>query len=264
MKRIISVITILNFIFTFIIVATDCFDPALSEAPRPRDDINPGLPAQAQNETQDEIPAESPYPIGSIVTFGRYEQDNNSKNGKEPIEWTVIGLEADGTCLLLSKYALDYKPYNNSDTNVTWETCTLRRWMNTEFYSAAFDDSERQKILLTHNVTPDTPKYGTYGGADTYDYVFTLTLQEIADTYGVNHYNWEDWWGEPGLRGVATRYLKTKGVKTYDGYCAWWLRTPGTRNNQVVCISGKTGEFVYSNVTYKTDRGVRVAIRVRF
>lgn len=46
------------------------------------------------------------------VTFGRYEQDNNLGNGPEPIEWIVLDSN-NGEVLLLSKYGLDVKKYND-------------------------------------------------------------------------------------------------------------------------------------------------------
>ena len=46
---------------------------------------------------------------GDHVFFGQYEQDNDLKNGPEPIEWLV--LEDDGeSILLLSRYCLASMP----------------------------------------------------------------------------------------------------------------------------------------------------------
>lgn len=70
--------------------------------------------------------------VGDYVFFGAYEQDNNTANGKENIEWLVLEVK-DGKALVTSKYALDCKPYNTSYTDVTWENCTLRRWLNNDF-----------------------------------------------------------------------------------------------------------------------------------
>ena len=39
---------------------------------------------------------------GCLVEFGAYEQDNNLKNGKEPIEWMVLDVK-NGEALLRSK-----------------------------------------------------------------------------------------------------------------------------------------------------------------
>jgi uncharacterized repeat protein (TIGR02543 family) len=76
------------------------------------------------------------------LLFGTYEQDNNLANGAEDIEWLVLE-KKDGKALLLSKYALVTKPYNEEDTDVTWESCTLRSWLNGEFYKAISDHEVR-------------------------------------------------------------------------------------------------------------------------
>lgn len=43
--------------------------------------------------------------VGDIFKFGSYEQDNDTSNGKEDIEWLVLEVK-DGKALLISKYAL--------------------------------------------------------------------------------------------------------------------------------------------------------------
>ena len=65
--------------------------------------------------------------VGDIVYFGAYEQDNNTSNGKEDIEWIVLAKE-NGKVLVISKYALDCQEYNSTYTDVTWEACSLRTW----------------------------------------------------------------------------------------------------------------------------------------
>ena len=47
--------------------------------------------------------------VGSVVTFGRYEQDNDLSNGPEPIEWTVLDVR-DGKSLLISRFGLECRP----------------------------------------------------------------------------------------------------------------------------------------------------------
>lgn len=48
--------------------------------------------------------------------------------------------------LLLSKYVLDAKPYNEELEEVTWETSDIRQWLNNEFYTTAFNKAEKAKI----------------------------------------------------------------------------------------------------------------------
>ena len=84
----------------------------------------------------------------TILTFGKYEQDNNPDNGPEEIEWIVLE-EQDGNLLLLSRYGLDAVPYNDGNTETTWEDSTLRSWMNSDFLETAFTPEEQSAILVT-------------------------------------------------------------------------------------------------------------------
>ena len=44
--------------------------------------------------------------VGDIITFGNYEQDNKTANGKEAIEWKVLEKDQNGKMLLISRYAV--------------------------------------------------------------------------------------------------------------------------------------------------------------
>lgn len=50
------------------------------------------------------------YSGKGVVVFGSYEQDGDSGNGKEPIEWIVLD-EQDDKLLVISKYCLVYSRY---------------------------------------------------------------------------------------------------------------------------------------------------------
>lgn len=141
--------------------------------------------------------------IGDKVVFGSYEQDCNSANGAEPLEWDVIA-ENGNKRLLLAHYVIDYKPYDDgtadigvnaggsiNDAVVTWEKSSLRKWLNADFYNGTFTDKERSYIASVKNANPswsefNTGKYGAaenakggYGGNITEDRVFLLSGDEI-------------------------------------------------------------------------------------
>ena len=65
--------------------------------------------------------------VGTIVTLGEYEQDNNSSNGPEPIEWIVIA-EQGNKKLLISRVALDQSAFDNRSSRygLSWITSKLR------------------------------------------------------------------------------------------------------------------------------------------
>ena len=158
------------------------------------------------------------------VKFGSYEQDNDTSDGKEKIEWLVLEKNG-GKALVVSKYALDSKQYNDTSEDVTWETCTLRKWLNEDFLNEAFTPDEQSKIQ-TVNVTADkNPNYDISAGNDTSDKVFVLSTAQ-AQKYFTS---------VEARRCAPTDYAVDKGVirsnefKTTDGSasCWWWLRTPG-------------------------------------
>lgn len=115
--------------------------------------------------------------IGSGVIFGSYEQDNNTSNGKEDSEWTVLAQKEKGI-LVTSKCLLDHQPYNTEEKDVTWEKCSLRKWLNGSFLNDAFSTDEKAMIQAT-NVTADkNPDYDTDPGNSTMDKIFLLSIKE--------------------------------------------------------------------------------------
>ncbi len=157
---------------------------------------------------------------GDEVIFGTYEKDNDLSNGNEEIEWLVLE-KKDDRMLLLSKYALDVQQYNNQFEDVTWETCTLRRWLNQDFLKTAFTEEEQKWIPAVEISNSDNEKFGTEGGRDTNDQVFLLSLNE-AKMYFEND---DDRICQPTEYALA----KNKKIKHEDigTGCWWWLRSPG-------------------------------------
>ncbi len=122
---------------------------------------------------------------GSTVTFGHYEQDGNTGNGPEPIEWIVLDVQ-EGKSLLLSKYGLDKIAYHTSKQNITWEKSTLRRWLNKIFMNSAFTAEEQTAVLMTkvdNSEIQGSSKFRTDGGNNTEDYLFLLSYREAFELF---------------------------------------------------------------------------------
>lgn len=155
--------------------------------------------------------------VGEFISFGHYEQDNYTSNGKEAIEWLILAKE-DNRLLVISRYALDVKPYNEMDTNVTWETCTLRKWLNNDFMNAAFSSAEKALIPTVIVSADKNPDYSTKPGNATQDKVFLLSIPE-ANKYFKSGFT---------RRCKTTAYANKQGPYTdSSGFCWWWLRSPG-------------------------------------
>ena len=155
------------------------------------------------------------YKVGETIEFGNYPQD---KDGTEkPIEWIVMKNEGNQV-LLLSKYVLDAKPYNEGWENVTWQTSDIRQWLNNEFYTTAFNKSEKAKIQTSLIKNEDNSEYGTSGGNDTEDKVFLLSEKE-AETLFSN---------DDERIAKATGYAEKSGVYVNEKKeSVWWLRSTG-------------------------------------
>ena len=159
---------------------------------------------------------------GDIITFGYYEQDNNLNNGSEPIEWIVLKREND-RAFLMSRYALDCRSYNLFKAGVTWETCSLRAWLNGSFYYQAFSADDRTRIIETNVEYEKDAVSGSKGRVR--DNVYVLSYGE-AVTYWSKFSEVKNW----SATKYATENALSQGEKVYSyPEFYWWLRTPGAR-----------------------------------
>ncbi|MBE6602339.1 MAG: hypothetical protein E7637_07550 [Ruminococcaceae bacterium] len=151
--------------------------------------------------------------IGSLVTFGTYEQDSVYDNGAESIQWIVLAKE-DDKVLLLSEYALEETEYDYNG-NIVWKTSSLRAWLNDSFLSTAFTEAEKEQIVTT-SVTPSDIELEK-GGAETNDKVFILSAEELEE-YVLN--------AEQRCSKLSD-YVYYRNSSSYWGGSSYWLRTPG-------------------------------------
>lgn len=174
-------------------------------------------PEDTETETSDVNLPSSQSKAGETVFFGKYEQDNNTSNGKEDIAWKVLDV-VDGKVLLITEYGLECKQYNNAFADVTWENCSLRTWLNNEFFNTAFSADEQSAIFTSTLQNENNPTYGTPGGNKTYDKVFLLSIDE-AKNYFQN---------DADRQSKLTSYVKAQACN-YDSLerTWWWLRSPG-------------------------------------
>ena len=191
------------------------------------------------------------YKVGETIEFGNYPQD---KDGTEkPIEWIVMKKEGNQV-LLLSKYVLDAKPYNEELEEVTWETSDIRQWLNNEFYTTAFNKAEKAKIQTSLIKNEDNSEYGTSGENDTEDKVFLLSKKEAKTLFSNN---------EEKI-AKATEYAEKSGVYVNEEKVAgWWLRSPGDNSDSAAVVYSYGWGYRYGyDVYYSYGGGVRPALHL--
>lgn len=192
--------------------------------------------------------------VGGYMYLGTYEQDNKNNNGKEPIKWIILEIK-DNKALLISKYILDAQKYNTDLINdITWETCSLRKWLNKDFLNDAFSNEEKGKIFMT-TVSADTnPDYDTNPGNITQDKIFLFSITE-AEKY----FNSDD-----ARQCEATEYAIANGMEHYKKQFHWWLRSPGNSQDKAATVSaaGDLSTFKDGKFIHNEHIGVRPALWV--
>ena len=209
------------------------------------------------------------------VTFGLYPQSDASGVSKEPIEWIV--LEKQGNmALLLSKYILDCKKYNEVRDDITWENCTLRNWLNNSFYYNAFSSRERNQIKTINVINNNNIDFELVnGGNNTNDNVFCLSIDEIMKFFGNGV---KAPWGYQLGKNVETkgtnyaRLVDNGGHNLYvkensggnDGNSNFWLRTPGVSQLSVADIQHNGYMITVGFIVDSYNIGVRPALWVNY
>ena len=167
------------------------------------------------------LPSKDEIRIRNVIKFGIYPQDENGKE-KTPIEWVVLDKKNE-KALLISRYTLDCKKYNEKHGAITWENCSLRKWLNESFFNNAFRQNEQDIIKQTTVTAEKNPGYGTNPGNDTNDKIFLLSIQD-AYKYSIG-------------KCKPTAYATSCGASSAgNGNCWWWLRSPGSSTNDAACV----------------------------
>ena len=189
--------------------------------------------------------------VGDIIVFGTYEQDNDTTNGKENIEWLVLAKE-NNRVLVISDKALDCRAYQaNSLSYATWEKCSLREWLNNDFFNTAFSDDEKA-VIPTVTVSADkNPTYNTDPGNATQDQVFLLSIVEAKKYFS----------SDSARQCSSTDYAVANGAyKSNDNICWWWLRSTGCNQDYAAFVYSNGNIFEDGYYILNSHRAVRPAM----
>lgn len=165
------------------------------------------------------------YEIGRDIVFGKYE-------------WTILNINGlQNNMLIIAKNAITRMPYNQDITDTTWENCTLRKWLNDEFYMG-FTDEERKRIARIHLKNKDNKLNKTKGGADTKDYIFLLSSEEIE------------------------KFMPNEKQRKLNNGTCWWVRSPGMFQSIAVLVNSD-GSLLGFGGSVNKKFGVRPAMIIR-
>lgn len=197
------------------------------------------------------LPSETDVYKMNTILFGSYPQSDKSGKTKDPIEWILLFDHAlDRKALLLSKNIIDYMEFqpDNECSNI-WKDSLLRKQLNSEFYSKAFDDNEKSLIIENDDIS---------------DKVFCLSVEEVkkffkhsVDVTGFEIFG-------KNVEALSTTYSHAKYMQRAN----FWLRTPDEEDNNKVYYMWLSGDYNKHN-SFATGpvgwtMGVRPAIWVKY
>lgn len=174
-----------------------------------------------------------------------------SRNGI-PLEWLIVG-ERNDELLLVSKYIIEVREYkkNRSTEDVRWDNCSIREWLNSDFYNNAFDEEEKNAIVCNYNDISKTPKSDEDPGNGTYDNVFLLSYEEVMNLLN----------DDEVVAGSNPLFDGKNAVSTYMGCSSkssWLLRSKGKENGGLLSfyeiregrIAAQIGKYGF--ISYET------------
>jgi len=171
---------------------------------------------------------------GDKIIFGKYE-------------WQVLDIQ-NNTALIITKNIIDQRAYHNEYKDITWADCSLRKYLNGEFYDG-FDTADKSRIIPVINKNSNNQWYGSNGGEDTQDNIFLLSLEEATCKYfGDSSANLlspgknQRYWFQRKDNNNSKRSAKFEGQGWW-----WWLRSPGRVNVKTVYVWPDGGIGIQGN-----------------
>lgn len=185
---------------------------------------------------------------GEFLEFGSYHVAVN--NPKMPLRWRILSIEED-KALIITFMGIDVRNFNDTQGNSNWENSSMRKWLNTEFYSEAFTDSEKQLIVEADLMNYKNVTYRTDNGGKTKDKVFLLSIDEVERYFPTNQ--------ERIVKPTA--YARNKGIFIApNGNVWWWLRSSGSTEAYAADVDYGGDVDKYGNDRYYGVNCVRPAI----
>jgi len=174
--------------------------------------------------------------------------------------WRVLDAQNDKK-LIITEDIIEARPYDSEFTdendfgNLVWESCSLRRYLNSVFLQK-FTSQEQELIIETKLNNPNNTWYGISGGLDSLDKIFLLSLEEADRYFGdsgdylngrrkdldfdANKYIEKDDGGYFSNIHDIDRQAKYEGVPAF-----WWLRSPGIHKASAASVFYNGGVCVF-------------------
>jgi hypothetical protein len=123
-----------------------------------------------------------------------------------------------------------------SNPNTSWETCSLRKYLNGPFLQTFFSERDRARIVPTAIPNPGNMRYAPdKPRRETLDNIFLLSLDEVCKYFGDStallNAEAREW------RWIDDENNQNRIARTLDKNHWWWTRTSGRDQRWAVNVS---------------------------
>lgn len=133
-----------------------------------------------------------------LLTDAEIHKIKASKQGDNVLfgeaHWII--LEKNDTEVFLGKskpIQIDGVAYNTISKDITWEKCSLRKYLNEQFTAEIFNDSMLEKIETKEIIVPDNEEFNTKGSTS-WDKLFLMNAEQAEKYSDLLDNYMRDWW----------------------------------------------------------------------
>jgi len=178
--------------------------------------------------------------IGDKIVFDKYN-------------WNILDIK-NNAALIITEGIIEHRRYHDAYKEITWAECSLRKYLNGEFYDR-FSAVDQSRIIPVINKNLDNQWYGSRGGEDTEDRIFLLSLEEVSCKYfgdsssklynpGKNQRYWFERKDKNNSKRISVNNKE-------EWYYWWWLRSPGRVNKKAVYMFPNGNIGIQGNNIFK-------------
>ena len=177
-------------------------------------------------------------------------------------QWQVLETQED-RALIISKQMLEMRAYHTRREDTNWSNSSMRAYLNGEFYnSAAFSDSDRERIIEVTVTTENNQWYDTNSGPDTQDKIFLLSLAEVVRYFGDSG-NLAKVNKREGYFRDDYNWNRTTTLLNSTQIPGWWLRSPGEIGTKASFINAGGYVVLKGDFVNVTGGGMRPAMWIQ-
>lgn len=192
----------------------------------------------------------------------------------EPVDWRILDPLSG---LILCETVIDSQPFSNTvyynskgyylqyndalleNYASDYETSSIRKWLNNDFYNTAFSDREKNEISYT-TINNESYSNDDLDSKPTTDKVFLLSINDVINSaYGFNTVLLTE---DTSRKAIGSDYAGSQGLWIYDnnsGYASWILRTPGYISSRCGGVA-RDGSVCDNYDVNMAEHGVRPAL----